>query len=431
MNKAALLACCVFLAASPARAQSPAGVRAASADAFLNSLGVNTHVAQGYNPAHYAEPLHYLGIRNIRDGARNLSGYFMLHKKDGIRVDLVGAKIDDLLDAARPLAENDVLMAIEGPNEPNNWPITYMGVRGGGKESWGPVADMQADLYKQVKADPVLKKYPVFDVSEAGAETNNVGLQFLTIPPGAKTQRPAGTVFADYANVHNYVSGHGQGYVDNEAWQAADPTLDKSWDGLYGEYGKTWRGKFAGYADAQLETLPRVTTETGWDSVNDPGGEAVQGTILVNTLLAQFKRGWAYTFIYELGDGEGSTGNQGLYRKDWTPKPAADYIHNLTTILADDKPRPHTGALAYTIADQPATVHDLLLQKSDGTFFLVIWNEKTSGTDDIAVDLAAPRRTVRIYDVTRGTDPVATLHHTAHIPLTLGDHAMIVELPGR
>ena len=179
-----------------------------------------------------------------------------------------------------------------------------------------------------------------------------MGLQFLTIPAGAGTLLSDGTRFADYANVHNYVSGVNGGYADNQAWQAADPTLDARWDGLYGNYGRTWKAHFQGYSNALLEALPRVTTETGWDAAT-PGDERIQGTVLVNTYLAQFKRGWRYTFIYQLGDGEGGGGNQGLFHQDWTPKLAATYIHNLTSILADHVPGQSPGRLGYSIANAP------------------------------------------------------------------------------
>ena len=172
-----------------------------------------------------------------------------------------------------------------------------------------------------------------------------------------------GTQYADYANPHNYVSGNGGRYEDNQAWQAADPTLNSHWDGLYGEYGRTWKKGFQGYSDAELQSLPRVTTETGWDFVASPGGERVQGIVLVNTYLAQFKRGWRYTFIYELRDDEGGAGNQGLYGK-WLPAPpkllyrtsapklSATYIHNLTSILADNTTIAHPGQLNYSIANE-------------------------------------------------------------------------------
>ena len=350
-------------------------------------------MSQGYNPNTYLEPLKFLGVRNIRDSWLNLPGLIMLREKAGVRVDLLGNDVTNLVLAAKKLAAAGALLAVEGPNEPNNFTIKYNGKEGGGTTgSWLPVAELQRDLYSAVKNDAELKQYPVFHVSEGGAETDNAGLQFLKIPAGAKTLLSEGTQFADYANSHNYVSGVRIGYVDNQAWQAADPTLDGYWDGLYGEYGRTWKRHFAGYSNAALETLPRVTTETGWDAPT-VSEERTQGIVLVNTYLAQFKRGWSYTFIYELGEGEGGGGSQGLFHKDWTPKLAATYIHNLTAILEDQGSHTTPGKLNYSIANQPSDVHDLLLQKSDGVFHLVIWGERVSGKNDITVNLAVTART--------------------------------------
>ena len=95
------------------------------------------------------------------------------------------ADLARLLDGARRLAAADALVALEGPNEPNNWGITYQGQAGGRNLSWLPVAKLQRDLYRAVKSDPVLKTYPVWSITEGGAETDDVGLQFLTIPAGA------------------------------------------------------------------------------------------------------------------------------------------------------------------------------------------------------------------------------------------------------
>jgi hypothetical protein len=400
---------------------------AVSCDTFLSSLGINTHVDQGYNPGSYVLPLRYLGVRNIRDSERNLPGLIMLHQQTGVRVALLGFDVNGLIAAAKNLAKAGALMAIEGPNEPNNFPITYNGQTGGGTNgTWVPVAQLQKDIYSAVKNDPDLKEFPVFHVSEGGAENDNVGLQYLKIPPGAKTLLPEGTQFADYANPHNYVSGNGVGYVDNQAWQAADPTLDSHWDGLYAEYGRTWKRHFPGYFNAELQALPRATTETGWNAAS-PEEERTQGTVLVNTYLAQFKRGWRYTFIYELGEGEGGGGNQGLFQANWTPKLAATFIHNLTSILADDIPIATPGKLDYSIANQPSTVHDLLLQKSDGTFELVVWGEQVTGANNITVNLGS-QATVKIHDMTVGRAPIQILSNATSVPLTVTDHAMILEI---
>jgi hypothetical protein len=107
----------------------PAAVRAASSAVFLSSLGVNTHVDQGYNPAPYVAMLQYTGIRNIRDGFRNTPRFVMLHEQAGIHVDLGGPDISGLTTAAKTLAAAGALLSVEGPNEPNNFPITYHGQR--------------------------------------------------------------------------------------------------------------------------------------------------------------------------------------------------------------------------------------------------------------------------------------------------------------
>jgi hypothetical protein len=413
----------------PAATASSVGVAGVSADEFLSSLGVDIHVDQGVTGASYIAPLRYLGVRNVRDEGRNSSQIQLIHRQTGIRLDLVGeGDLEGTIATGKALAASGALMALEGPNEPNNFPITYLGKRGGGAGSWAPVAQFQEDLYRAVKSDPNLQNYPVFGVSEAGAETDNVGLQFLTIPKGSGATFPEGTRYADYANPHNYVASTQKIYVDNQAWKAADPTLNGPWDGLYGEYGVTWRHNFRGYTNDLLLTLPRVTTETGWDSVSNPGGERTQGTVLVNTYLAQFKRRWRYTFIYQLRDGEGGNDNLGLFNSNSTPKLAATYIHNLTAILADTTPAASLGFLNYSINNQPATVHDLLIQKSSGVFDLVIWDENVSGTDQVKVNLGRVYSNVNVYDVTSGVSPIQTFANADSVSLNLNDHALIIEI---
>jgi hypothetical protein len=204
--------------------------------------------------------------------------------------------------------------------------------------------------------------------------------------------------------------------------------LNGPWDGLYVEFGVTWRGGYRGYSGSDLVNLPRVTTETGWDSASDIGGERTQGVVLLNTYLSQFKRGWRYTFIYMVRDGEGGNGNQGVFNSDSTPKLSATYIHNLTTVLADDGHLSSTGQLNYSIANQPSTVHDLLLQKSSGVFELAVWNERASGGDDIIVNFGDTFGSVKVYDTTVGIDPVQVLNNVSSVSLGLSDHPVIIEL---
>jgi hypothetical protein len=240
---------------------------------------------------------------------------------------------------------------------------------------------------------------------------------------------PAGTLYADYANTHNYVCGHSHNLVDNVCWNAEDPTYNGDWDGLYVEYGHTWHGGFAGYSNTELTTLPRVTSETGW--VTSGSGsitEEQQARVFLNLYLAAFKRGWTYTFIYMLRD-DPVQGYWGLFDTGYSAKRSGTYLHNFTTILSDQGSGGSPGRLDYSIASEPATVHDLLLQKNSGKFELVVWDERpTGGTDSVAVNLGHARATVTVYDPTTGTSPTQVLSQVSSVTVTVSDHPVVIEL---
>ncbi|MFA7342760.1 MAG: hypothetical protein WC003_00515 [Terrimicrobiaceae bacterium] len=420
-------------------------VPAVSANDFLDSIGINTHIAQGAdNPTNVATSLTYTGIRNVRDEAKSayINSYLTVHNQTGAQFVLGfsgpnDAAMTTMLDMSRQLANADALLALEGPNEPNNWAVTYQGQTSTTLGDFLPVAKWQRDFYAQATADAVLKDYPVFASSLAGgSEPNNVGLQYLTIPTPLPSGvlMPTGTKYADFANTHNYVSRNPQlGIRDNQSWLSMSPGLDHLGSGLYTEYGLTWRAKFNGYTLTQLETLPRVATETGWytqvkGSQAYPITEVQQGKLFLNLYLAAYKRGWSATFIYMLHD-NASQGYWGLYHTDWTAKPSATYLHNMTTILADTVSFT-PGSLNYSIPSQPATVHDLLIQKSDGKFMLAVWNEKATGSNAVTVNLGGTYTTVKVYDPTVGTSAQQTLSNVSSVPLTLSDHPVIIEVPG-
>lgn len=414
------------------------GITARSAVDFLHSIGVNSAVStRGESLSQTIVATKYAGIRWIRSGYEGnipVPDLIRLHRQTGIVFSYGllsdGTDIDRLLSGGRQLAAAGALLAFEGPNEPNNWAINYKGQRGGKNLSWLPVARLQSDLYNAVKKDPVLKAYPVWSLTENGAQTDNAGLQFLEIPAGAATLMPASTRYADYANCHNYITHPSwPGLHDNQTWNAADPTRLCKVDGLYGNYGTTWRNHYRGYTENDLLTLPRVTTETGAKIEGDITEEK-QGHLILNLFLAQFARGWKYTALYLLRDRTDEAGNQafGLYRPDYTPRKSAVYLHNLTSILADDRSVAEPGKLDYSLPGKPATVHDLLLQKSNGAFELVLWGEKVKGSEVVRVDLGRPYAIVKIYDPTIGTGVIRTLENAGSVSLTLSDHPLVVEI---
>jgi hypothetical protein len=432
-----LLGCCGLLLAVGSATVAAEPLKARPAREFLDSIGICTHIGQGVdNAAKAAAALAYAGVRNLRDdgSASHIKDWIAVHKDSGARVVLTwsgptASSIPKLIDWSKQLAAAGALLAMEGPNEPNNWGVTFEGQKSGASAL--PLAKWMAEFYRQCKADPLLKDYPVFASSEAGgSEMDNVGLQFLTIPAGAGCLMPDGTVYADYANVHNYICRK-PAIIDNMAWVNADPTF-RGWpDGIYVEYGKTWRKGFAGYREADLIKLPRVTTETGW--VTGPKGltQEQQGRLYLNMYLAQFKQGFAHTFVYMLRDGGGGDAGYGIVDGGYHPKISATYLHNLTTLLADPGAGAAAGSLAYAIADPPATVHDLLLAKSDGTLELVVWNERAKGSDTVKVDLGNKFATVRVFDPTTGTAPTESHQQCQTVSLELSDHPLVIELTGR
>ena len=449
MTKRTLSALALAIALTPCAlcAQKPLATAAARTTDFLNSMGIDTTFPDRGQPLDKTiGMIKYAGFRWVRGGIEGLSAngpttiqtYLELHKQTGVKFSwgLVsgGSDLGLLIKSAMLLADADALLAFEGNNEPNNWGVTYKGEKGGGQApSWMAVAKLQRDLYAAVKGNPLLKKYPVWSITESGGQRDNVGLQFLTIPEGANTLMPAGTKYADFANVHNYIyHANSPEPADNKTWNVSDPGPACKVDGLYGNYGRTWGNHFQGYSEAELAKLPRVTTETGC-TIDKNVTEEMQGLNLMSLYLDQFKRGWSRTSAYILRDRTDEGGNQsfGFYKTDYSPRKAAVYFHNLTTILADPltdvggligKP----GRLGYAIANEPETVHDMLLQRRDGTFQLIVWDERLSGEDHVSVSLGGTHASVKTYDPTTGTEPVKTQNKVDSLDLVLSNHPLII-----
>jgi len=309
-----LFSCCAVLIvgswamqAAASKMASPNGTVPVRANDFLNSLGVDTHITQGLDsPALVISGLKYTGIRNIRDDATHdtslYADYCNIHSTTGAMVDLLPIvdsdpnNIQDSLTQYETLAACGAMLAAEGPNEPDNFPFSYNGQICGGSSTTTYVAcaAYQSALYAAVHGDSKLAGKSVW----AQTEPDNQGLQYLRIPSGAGALQPSGTVYADFANLHNYVEGNGQDAVqDNQAWYAESNAASRgSWDGLDGEFiGTTWREGFPAGPLSAGPSLPKVTTETGWPT-NGSISQDQQGKLFVNLYLSATKLNWSHTF---------------------------------------------------------------------------------------------------------------------------------------
>lgn len=189
--------------------------------------------------------------------------------------------------------------------------------------------------------------------------------------------------------------------------------------------------KIPGYENQDLATVPRVTTETG-TTINNDVDEDMHSKLLTNLYLAQYKRGYSYTAIYLLRDRSDEEGNQtfGFYNPDYQPRQAAHYLHNLTTILTDNRQAATPeGSIPYMINGNSETIHDMLLRKSNGNYFLVIWGENyKSKAENIIIQFKKQYKTIKIYDVKQSCDAIETHQNTDAVSLSIKDEIKILEI---
>lgn len=396
------------------------------AENFTESLGVNVHISwPNYYP--YSETskvigaLDYLGIDTIRDyiNSSSINIYNQL-AANGIQFDLLlnpVVGIDNYIGWARNLAQTHPgsVVALEGPNEVDNWPVTY-----GGFTGYAAARETQKALFTKANADPTLKDVPVYNLTLAGIDS----AEYAAIGNLA--------AYTDFANVHTY-------------YQAGQ----QSWGYSFSDTKYTLQG-YINSGQWSAPGRPTVITETG--STTSPGSaigvsEEVQAKQILNSLMAAAKHNVAATYIYELVESQNAGANDieshyGLYRHDWTPKPAAHALHNLTEILTTSSGVGSSiAAPAYTLSGMPAQGSSLIFQEDDGAFDIVVWTEPdiwdqvahraiTAPTSTVDVDLGATYGRVFVYDPLVSDKPIQTLSNVSKVTVSLTDHPLIIEVAG-
>lgn len=369
------------------------------ADAFVDSVGVNTHLhasGSAYDTGFdtiIRPKLVASGIRHVRDSADTHAGVSRQHfyyarcrslARAGIRFNLLTSMRTtwgEPTDYGR-LAEaygfcDGAVDSFEGVNEPDIQPIPE------GAPDWvtQTVASQQA-LHRTVKTTPAIAHVPV------------IGPSITWSPERVGDLSP----FLDYGNWHPYPGG--------KCPTCPDP---------YGQSLDTFLPRYRAPSGAR----PMVMTEAGYHNAvqrqGDPHyavSELAAGKYMPRMLLEHFNRGFARTYIYELVDGWSdparteSEANFGLLRSDGSEKPAFRALSSLLGLLGDPGPGFAPGALGYGVSAGAADLHRTLLQKRDGRFFLALWLERSSydtgaranAPDDLAArgDLMVPDESAAI-----------------------------------
>ncbi|MBV9511015.1 MAG: hypothetical protein JO303_12120, partial [Caulobacteraceae bacterium] len=343
-------------------AQTMGGLNPLRCNAFLSSIGVNTHV--GYVNSQYGDvsavldALRFVGVKYVRDGAdtpddmaryetmaaKGVSFCLFLPAKRSMADALAAISA---LEAARPGAVH----ALEGPNEIKP-EFAYAGLVGNAAGQ-----QFMVDLRARAAADDRLRRTPLV----------------------AFTSYQAVACECDFANHHPYPKAGAQ-----------PGTLLKTLHKRYVGPNGVMPGKAMVFTEFGYHTLVGPPDRPGaWQGV-DPERQAV---LIVNALFDNAAQGVTRTYIYQLLDGAAENGgspNQekhfGLFAYDGSPKPAAKALRTLFMRLED------SGAGARDFSLKPveagvsvtAPVACLALQNSTGQSFLAFWNESAIWNKDAA-----------------------------------------------
>ena len=454
LNPAMLRPLCLYLAVvCITTAVACAEIPAQPADRFVDSIGVCTHWSYGDTPYGFAfegakQRLLQSGIRHIRD---SLSDRIVELGNIGIR-----ATIN--VDADKPIAESlekikkanaagARIDSIEGPNEPDLfWSRFKKSYAGQGYEqgATGIIAGViafQKDLYNAVKANAATRSLTVIGPSLGktyGYDTKS--------PFGQGTLADA----VDWGNFHPYPGGNPfnppfpYAGVEKYIWHGGQPSTSMDEHPF----------AFDIYAPP-FSPKPMAATETGYSTFNDGPGEAAHAKYLPRLFCEYFRKGIQRTFSYELVDEwnkpDDREANFGLVRFDLSLKPAFFAMQRLIKLVEDPKARPDFEAkplpvdLEVTAAkgfNRTQYVHHLALQRSDGTYLLLLWHEialdDTSKKPWHRVPLAPPMptklkfaKTVKHAEVFVPNDSDEAIQFFQNIDqMTLGvlDRVMVVRL---
>jgi hypothetical protein len=395
---------------------------ALSAGAFVESIGVNTHLAfsnSAYtNVAEVGSALNYLGVDHVRDGlytTTSATNAFDALAAAGIKFDFAAPPAADwTVDVTKFVSTLTAyetqfpgsIAAIEGPNEVNFYQINFDGTR-----SIASGAEVQKEIYTAVKAVASLADIPVYNVTIGSTDTSQ---------------------FAQLGNLSNYTD-----YANSHAYVMSTTNISAGLDYLLG------------FAHISAPDKPVVITETGYTTLTSTWyngvSEMVQAKYTLDTLMEAYNKGVPQTYLYELFDENFGANNAqshyGLFNADGTPKPVATAIHNLTAILEDHggTSANASGTLSYGLSGMPTSGHDMVLAKQDGTMDLVLWAEPVlwSQTNQSAIIAPASSVTVtfgevegvvKVYDPLAGSMPIATYFNVNQIQLSASDHPVIIEI---
>jgi hypothetical protein len=152
-----------------------------------------------------------------------------------------------------------------------------------------------------------------------------------------------------------------------------------------------------------------VSTEEGYDTCPSGSGcqpisvsENVQSKYTLRILFwslfdADFERVMLYEMIDEPSANWSNGEHYGLLRSDLTPKPAYTSLKRLTSLLAEPNASTFTPqGLSYSLSGSIANVRYFVLQKSNGTHYLVLYQDVPSWDTNAETEINNPSQSVTV-----------------------------------
>ena len=407
---------------------------------FYSKFGANTNIHTGQTLTSIQSDLAYTGLTAIRDSLFDATIYpqfFAPLAAAGVRLHLgyqgsVG--VPPMTDWITGLKNYLVtpypgsVIGVAGPNEPENQGFTYTDNTGGvGGAGIAAARQAQAALYAAMKADPALAGIPVdcWPIS-TGYSGDLAG--YIDDVTGANEQ----TAVCDRANLHDY-------YGPDLTNQPTFPTDGPIYNSLQ-RYLINVR---------QMSNHQRfVTTETGWLTPWASGGpiyasvcdQRTQARLILCDLFDHASLTYCEAvFIFSL---RGGPNFYGLIYDDGTPTLAGIAVRNLMAILKDEGRNAATFSprqFNYALTGMPAQSGYTAIAKSDGSFWVILWNETpfwnaSTGSDvpisssSVTVNFAGIARSGSVYDpINSGTTPISTFTNQTSIGVSLNDAPLIIK----
>jgi hypothetical protein len=394
------------------------------ADRAVDAIGVNTHINYlgtiydtGYSSIIKPRLLE-LGVRHIRDnpgGDRDAKtkARFTELASSGIRLLLTTSSTTSFnIDYVKSLNVGgvQVVEGVEPPNERDN--------------AWGSgmPAQMRSymmGLYPKYKSDATTRNMPVLGPSFANTRDSANKLR-AAFPDAAN--------YMDIGNIHSY-SGRDPEGTGGGGWAITlSDAINRQRMGSTKAVWATEKGyKMSGSRNGHSAVTQRAAAK-----------------YLPRQVLSHLMRGAPRLYVYQLLNHNSE--DFGLLNSNGSPRLQFTALKNAIGLLKDRGGSFTAGTLKYTLSGNLTSIQQILFQKRDGRFYLVLWQgvlssniaSSDSGIGDIeparrqcTLAFSMPITTMRLYEPSFSSNPIKTLVNLAgisSIPLLVPDHLLVVEL---